>query len=111
MRLYSSPGADEILCGVGLLVERTRRMAAWGLILLLAIYFDVHIFMLMYAERFPSIPVWMLYLRIPLQFVFIAWAWVYTRGFHEDTEDVMSMCIEVRRQRERSYLMKRVSRS
>ncbi len=71
-------GVAEILGGVGLLVQRTRRLAAWGLVVLLLIYFDVHIFMLMHAEQFPSIPMWVLYLRIPLQFVFIAWAWAYT---------------------------------
>lgn len=73
-------GVAEILGGVGLLLGRTRRIAARGLILLLLIYLDVHIFMLMHPDRFASIPVWVLYLRIPLQFVLIAWAWAYTRG-------------------------------
>ncbi len=71
-------GVAEILGGIGLLVERTRRLAAWGLIVMLVIYFDVHIFMLMHTERFPAIPVWVLYARIPLQFLFIGWAWAYT---------------------------------
>jgi uncharacterized membrane protein len=73
-------GLAEILGGIGLLAERTRRMAAWGLIVMLVIYFDVHISMVMHAERFPAIPVWVLYARVPFQFVFIAWAWAYTRG-------------------------------
>jgi uncharacterized membrane protein len=73
-------GVTEILGGAGLLPARTRRMAAWGLIVMLVIYFDVHIFMLMHAQRFPAIPVWVLYGRIPLQFLLIAWAWAYTRG-------------------------------
>ena len=73
-------GVAEILGGIGLLVERTRRMAAWGLIVMLVIYFDVHISMVIHAERFPAIPVWVLYARVPFQFVFIAWAWAYTRG-------------------------------
>lgn len=78
-------GAAEIFGGIGLLVERTRRMAAWGLIVMLVIYFDVHIFMVMHAERFPAIPVWVLYARVPFQFVFIAWAWAYTRGVSGET--------------------------
>jgi uncharacterized membrane protein len=58
-------GAAEILGGIGLLVQRTRRMAAWGLMAVLVIYFEMHISMLMHAERFPSIPLWLLYARIP----------------------------------------------
>ena len=77
-------GAAEILGGIGLLAERTRRMAAWGLMAMLVIYFDVHISMLMHAERFPAIPLWLLYARIPLQFLFIAWAWAYARGASDD---------------------------
>jgi uncharacterized membrane protein len=80
-------GSAEILGGIGLLVEGTRRMAAWGLILMLVIYFDVHISMLMHAGRFPSIPLWLLYARIPFQFVFIAWAWAYTRGASDENSN------------------------
>jgi len=61
-------------------MQPTRRMAAWGLIVMLVIYFDMHISMLMHAERFPSIPLSVLYARIPFQFMFIAWAWAYTRS-------------------------------
>lgn len=76
-------GAAEILGGIGLLVQHTRRMAAWGLIAILVIYFDMHISVLMHAERFPSIPLWLLYARVPFQFLSIAW-----RG---RTREVLSM--------------------
>jgi uncharacterized membrane protein len=72
-------GVAEILGGVGLLVERTRRVAAWGIIFMLVVYFDVHIFMVMHPERFAGIPVWVLWARIPLQFLLIWWAWIYAR--------------------------------
>jgi uncharacterized membrane protein len=72
-------GAAEILGGLGLLLEKTRRIAAWGLIAMLLIYFDVHFFMVSHPSRFASIPVWLLYLRIPFQFALVAWAWAYTR--------------------------------
>jgi uncharacterized membrane protein len=81
-KLVLISGAAEILGGLGLLIERTRRASAWGLILLLLIYFDVHIFMALHPGRFASIPVWGLYLRICFQFVLIAWAWLYTRQIH-----------------------------
>ncbi|WP_052313375.1 DoxX family protein [Terriglobus roseus] len=83
---YSDPlllvqvsGAAEILGGIGLLVPATRRFAAWGILAMLVVYFDVHFYMAMHPERFAAVPVWALYGRIPLQLVLIAWAWVYAR--------------------------------
>jgi uncharacterized membrane protein len=67
-------GAAEILGGLGLLHPKTRRAAAIGIVMMLIGYFDVHIFMLRHAERFPEVPRWLLDARIPLQFVLIAWA-------------------------------------
>ncbi len=72
-------GAAEIAGGLGLLVPRTRRAAAWSIILMLVVYLDVHFYMLQNAGRFASIPRWALQARIPLQFVLIAWAYVYAR--------------------------------
>ncbi len=73
-------GIAEIAVGLGLLVPQTRRAAAIGIVLMLLGYFDVHIFMLRHAtDRFASIPHWALIARLPLQFVLIAWAWVYAR--------------------------------
>lgn len=83
---YSDPGAwvrftgaAEIAGGLGLLVPQTRRAAAWGIILMLIGYFDVHFYMLQNAGKFAPIPRWALQARIPLQFVLIAWAYVYAR--------------------------------
>ena len=72
-------GVAEIAGGLGLLLPATRRPAAWGIIAMLLVYFDVHFFMLQHAGRFAPIPKWALEARIPLQFVLIAWAYVYTR--------------------------------
>jgi uncharacterized membrane protein len=74
-------GAAEILGGLGLWLPQTRRAAAWCIIAMLVGYFDVHIDMIRHAaDRFASIPLWVLYARLPLQIVLIAWAWVYTRS-------------------------------
>jgi uncharacterized membrane protein len=77
--LVQISGVAEILGGVGLLLPQIRRFAAWGIIAMLVVYFDVHVFMAMHPERFATIPVWLLYGRIPLQFVLIAWAAVYAK--------------------------------
>lgn len=68
-------GVFEILGGAGLLVERTRRLAAFGLIALYVAVFPANIQMAIQGD--PSIPDWALYVRLPFQLVFIAWAyWV-----------------------------------
>ncbi len=72
-------GVAEILGGVGLLVPVSRRFSAWGILAMLAVYYDVHIFMVSHADRFAAVPVWVLYARLPLQLVLMAWAWIYTR--------------------------------
>ncbi len=74
-------GFFEILGGLGLLVPRTRRAAAWGLVALYVAVFPANVNMALH-----DIPIngrhfapWMLWLRLPLQAVLIAWACWYTR--------------------------------
>jgi uncharacterized membrane protein len=71
-------GAAEILLGLGVMIPQTRRMAAWGLIVLLIAIFPANINMAFHAHdwTFPAIA---LYLRLPIQFLLIWWAYVYTR--------------------------------
>ncbi len=77
--LIAWSGAAEMAGGVGLLVPGTRRVAAGGIALMLVLFFDVHVSMLRHPERFPEIPLWLLWARLPLQFVLIAWAGWYAR--------------------------------
>jgi len=77
--LVELTGAAEIAGGLGLLSWKTRRHAAFGIVLMLLGYFDVHIHMLRHADRFPTVPRWALWARIPLQFALIAWAAQYAR--------------------------------
>ena len=72
-------GFFEVLGGIGLLSGRTRRPAAWGLLALLVAVYPANIHMLVnevYLEGMPR-ERWLLWARMPLQFVFAAWvAWV-----------------------------------
>ena len=77
--LVLASGVAEILGGIGLLVPATRPFSAAGIVLMLLVYFDVHLFMLTHAGRFPQVPVWILWARIPLQFALIGWAGMYLR--------------------------------
>ena len=72
-------GVTEIIAGTMLLSRKTAIFGAWGIIAMLVIFFAVHIHMIVQADRYASVPLWLLYARIPLQFLFILWAWWFTR--------------------------------
>ena len=60
-------GGLEIAGAVALLWLPTRKLAAWGLFALTLAVTPANIFMLKEAALFPTIPYWMLVLRLPLQ--------------------------------------------
>ena len=71
-------GGFEALLGVCILIPRTSRLAAWGLIALLIAVFPANVFMYQHADRF-GIPAPWLLLRLPLQGLLIYWAYIYTK--------------------------------
>lgn len=75
--LYIS-GFFEILGGVMLWNKRFQPWAAWGLILLLIAVFPANIHMALHPELTPSIPEWLLWVRLPLQIPLILWAVTFT---------------------------------
>lgn len=66
-------GLFEVLLGLLVIPVKTRRLAGWGLIVLLLAVFPANIHMALHPELFPRIPVWMLYLRLPVQFMLMIW--------------------------------------
>lgn len=77
--LVALSGVCEIGLGLLVFVPRFRRAAGWGLIALLVAVFPANLHMALNPERFAPIPVWALWLRLPLQAVLIAWAEWATR--------------------------------
>jgi uncharacterized membrane protein len=71
-------GVAEIVLGVLLLVPRTTHLAAWGLIALLIAVFPANVHMALHPELYPRISPVLLWLRLPLQGVLIAWVYAYT---------------------------------
>lgn len=67
-------GVAEIAGGVGLLIRPCRRAAGWGLMALLVAVYPANIYMAFHSERF-GIPSWILWVRLPFQFIFAAWVW------------------------------------
>jgi uncharacterized membrane protein len=72
-------GFFEVALGLLLLTPAFSRAAAWGLIALLVAVFPANIQMATNPELYPDISPLALWLRLPLQAVFIAWAFWYTR--------------------------------
>ncbi|GAB3675816.1 DoxX family protein [Salinisphaera aquimarina] len=66
-------GTCELLGAVGLLWPRSRRVAGIGLLLLIVAVFPANLNMALHAAQFPAFAPWMLYLRLPLQLVLLAW--------------------------------------
>ncbi len=80
--VYAS-GVFEILGGLGLLVPKTRRFAAWGLIALYVAVFPANIYMALNGIQLDPAhpaPEWAAWLRLPFQALFIAWAWWFTKA-------------------------------
>lgn len=69
-------GACEIAGGVGVLVPRTRKWAAWGLVALLVAVFPANVYAVFHGMSFGDAPLpkWMLWARLPLQLPLIWWA-------------------------------------
>ena len=72
-------GFFEILGGLGLLISRFRKISGWGLLALLIAVYPANIYMAITPEAFPDIPIYALYLRLALQFLFFLWAYSLTR--------------------------------
>ena len=71
--LVALSGAAELGLGTLALVPQWRRQAGWGLIALLVAVFPANLHMALHSERYPRIPAWLLWCRLPLQAVLIAW--------------------------------------
>lgn len=78
-------GVFEIAGGVGLLLPAAmpwgtvRRAAAFGLLALYVAVFPANIHMALHPEAFPDVPSMGLWVRLPFQLLFLAWAYRYTR--------------------------------
>ncbi|MBL9123271.1 MAG: DoxX family protein [Planctomycetaceae bacterium] len=78
LELVYLSGVCEILLGLALWIPRLRRIAAWGIIALLIAVFPANIYAYQHQELLPA-PPWLHVLRLPLQLLFIAWAYWHTR--------------------------------
>jgi uncharacterized membrane protein len=73
-------GVFQIVLGLLLLIPKFTWFAAWGLIALLIAVFPANLYMAMNTKLFPEFSRTALYVRLPLQFILIAWAFWFTRS-------------------------------
>ena len=72
-------GILEILLGVLLVIPRCSRLAAWGIMALLIAVFPANLYLYQHQAILPAPPMIHL-LRLPLQGLFILWAYWHTRA-------------------------------
>lgn len=70
-------GIAELAGAAGVLVNRTRVLAAWGLIALLVLVFPANVYMLQQAISHHASALWqaLLWARLPLQPLLMWWVW------------------------------------
>jgi uncharacterized membrane protein len=82
-------GVAEIAVGIGVLLPRTRRLAAWGTVALLVAVFPANVYMATSGVVVEGLPgggepsALVRWGRLPLQAVLILWAAWYTRPVPE----------------------------
>lgn len=71
-------GAAEVVLAIGLCIPAVSHLSAWGIIALLVAVFPANIYMVTNPKASMRMPKWLLLLRLPMQILFIYWAWLYT---------------------------------
>lgn len=71
-------GVAEIVLGIMLFFPEYRSLAAWGIIALLIAVFPANIYHFTSKGKTLRAPMWVLALRLPMQFLFIYWAYLFT---------------------------------
>ena len=77
--LHLTAGFFEFVFGVMLLIPRFQKWAAWGLVALLLAVYPANIHMALHHDQY-QLPMIFHWIRLPLQFVLIAWAWWFTKA-------------------------------
>jgi uncharacterized membrane protein len=72
-------GIAELVGGVAIVPERTRRSARWWLLATLVAVYPANIHMALNPEKFPKIPAAALWARLPVQGIFGLLTWRGTR--------------------------------
>ena len=78
-------GVCEVGFGMLLLFSSTRKLAAWGIVLLLIAIFPANIQMMLNYYNQSNPKLWITILRLPLQIILILWAYSFTKNISLET--------------------------
>ncbi|MBQ4822844.1 hypothetical protein [Aquimarina sp. MMG016] len=70
-------GLAEVASGIGVLFIATRVISLWTIVIMLILFFPVHIHMLVHKKASLNLPKSILVFRLVLQFGLIYWAYQY----------------------------------
>lgn len=78
--LVLASGAAEVIGGLAVIPRRTRRLAGWWLLGVLLAVFPANLHMALDADQVQGldrsrVPQWLLWARLPVQPLLMAWAW------------------------------------
>lgn len=83
--VYAS-GVAEVVLGVGVLFERTRRLSAWGIVALLVAVFPANVYTVtddvpgeLAPEGLERVARAVAWVRLPFQGVLVLWAWWHSQ--------------------------------
>lgn len=79
-------GVFEAALGAALLIKRSTRPAAWGLLALLVAVYPANIHMALNSHLYPEYNQALLWVRLPIQLVLMAWVYWYTRREGREVE-------------------------
>lgn len=74
-------GILQIICAIGLVILKTRKVAAYGLLFFLVATLPILVYLWVYKESMPTgdLPSWLLLLSVPLQFALIFWVYLFAK--------------------------------
>lgn len=73
-------GVCEVVFALLLIFVKTRKLSAWLIVAMLLVFFVIHIQMLIDNLDNDGVMFWVAIIRIPVQFVLIWWAHLYTKN-------------------------------
>ena len=81
--INSLAGIAEIILSIGLLIPKARKVAAWGVVLMLIAFIPSHVYFIQIGSCIEGgicTPEWIGWIRlVVIQPLLIAWAWIYTK--------------------------------
>jgi uncharacterized membrane protein len=78
--LVTVSGVAEIILGLMLLFRQLRKTACILIVLMLMVLMPVHIYLIQLGSKMGGLPLFLAWIRLPFQVLFVYWAWFFYRN-------------------------------